>query len=118
MQKSDAAHVQFGGCTGVGGKAVKIEDTRPPDALAPFSAALDDLRKDCDVVIAGGLSTGAVLALMLAAKEGNLDTVLVLLERGAAVNLRNLAGATALGLALEAKRNDVAGVLVRAGAEQ
>lgn len=32
-------------------------------------AALDDLRKDCDIVIAGGLSTGAVLALMLAAKN-------------------------------------------------
>ena len=31
--------------------------------------ALLDLRKDCDVVIAGGLSTGAVLALMLAAKH-------------------------------------------------
>lgn len=31
--------------------------------------ALDDLAKDCDVVIAGGLSTGAVLALMLAAKN-------------------------------------------------
>ena len=31
--------------------------------------ALDELAKDCDVVIAGGLSTGAVLALMLAAKN-------------------------------------------------
>ena len=31
--------------------------------------ALFELRKDCDVVIAGGLSTGAVLALMLAAKH-------------------------------------------------
>ncbi len=33
--------------------------------------ALLELRKDCDVVIAGGLSTGAVLALMLAAKYPN-----------------------------------------------
>lgn len=33
--------------------------------------ALLELRKDCDVVIAGGLSTGAVLALMLAAKHPN-----------------------------------------------
>ncbi|MEQ1719365.1 MAG: alpha/beta fold hydrolase [Hyphomicrobium sp.] len=31
--------------------------------------ALLELRKECDVVIAGGLSTGAVLALMLAAKH-------------------------------------------------
>lgn len=31
--------------------------------------ALDDLKKDCDVVIAGGLSAGAVLAVMLAAKN-------------------------------------------------
>jgi carboxylesterase len=33
--------------------------------------ALLELRKECDVVIAGGLSTGAVLALMLAAKYPN-----------------------------------------------
>ena len=31
--------------------------------------ALIELRRDCDVVIVGGLSTGAVLALMLAAKH-------------------------------------------------
>lgn len=31
--------------------------------------ALLEMRKECDVVIAGGLSTGAVLALMLAAKH-------------------------------------------------
>ncbi|AGK57417.1 alpha/beta hydrolase fold protein [Hyphomicrobium denitrificans 1NES1] len=31
--------------------------------------ALDDLKKDCDVVIAGGLSAGAVLAILLAAKK-------------------------------------------------
>jgi carboxylesterase len=31
--------------------------------------ALDDLKKDCNVVIAGGLSAGAVLAVMLAAKH-------------------------------------------------
>jgi carboxylesterase len=31
--------------------------------------ALDDLKKDCDVVIAGGLSAGAVLAVLLAAKN-------------------------------------------------
>ncbi len=32
-------------------------------------AALHDLKKDCDEVIVGGLSTGAVLAVMLAAKH-------------------------------------------------
>lgn len=31
--------------------------------------ALDELRRECDVVIVGGLSTGAVLAVMLAAKH-------------------------------------------------
>ena len=31
--------------------------------------ALDDIKKDCDFVIAGGLSAGAVLAVMLAAKN-------------------------------------------------
>ena len=31
--------------------------------------ALDDLRKECDVAVAGGLSAGAVLAVMLAAKN-------------------------------------------------
>lgn len=31
--------------------------------------ALDDIKKDCDIVIAGGLSAGAVLAVMLAAKN-------------------------------------------------
>ncbi|MBA2127307.1 alpha/beta hydrolase [Hyphomicrobium methylovorum] len=31
--------------------------------------ALDDLKSECDVVIAGGLSAGAVLAVMLAAKN-------------------------------------------------
>jgi hypothetical protein len=45
VQKDDAAHIQFVGCNGVGDKAAKIEDTLPPDALAPFSAALDDLRR-------------------------------------------------------------------------
>lgn len=41
------------------------------DWYASAEDALDDLRKDCDVVIAGGLSTGAVLAVMLAARQPN-----------------------------------------------
>ena len=45
VQKDDAAHIQLVGCSGVGDKAAKIEDTLSPDALAPFSSALDDLRR-------------------------------------------------------------------------
>jgi carboxylesterase len=41
--------------------------------------ALDDLKKECDVVIAGGLSAGAVLALMLAAKNPKKITATTLL---------------------------------------
>jgi ankyrin repeat protein len=44
--------------------------------------------------------------------------VLVLLEHGASVNLRSQTDATALRLALEGDRKDVATVLLRAGAEQ
>lgn len=39
------------------------------DWYASAERALLDLRQHCDVVIAGGLSTGAVLAVMLAAKH-------------------------------------------------
>ena len=46
-----------------------IKATGWSDWYASAEDALDDLRKDCDTVIAGGLSTGAVLALMLAAKR-------------------------------------------------
>jgi hypothetical protein len=45
VQKDDAAHIQFVGCSGVGDKAAKIEDTLSPDALAAFSSTLDDLRR-------------------------------------------------------------------------
>lgn len=39
------------------------------DWLASAEAALDELRRRCDVVIVGGLSMGAVLALMLAVER-------------------------------------------------
>ncbi len=39
------------------------------DWYASCEAALDELRKDCEFVIVGGLSTGALLALMLAANR-------------------------------------------------
>jgi len=45
VQKHDAAHIQLVGCNAVGDKAAKIEETIPPDGLAPFSTALDDLRR-------------------------------------------------------------------------
>lgn len=46
-----------------------LKASRWADWYHSAQAALDDLAKECDVVIAGGLSTGAVLALMLAAKN-------------------------------------------------
>ena len=39
------------------------------DWYAGAEAALADMRRDCDVVIAGGLSTGAALGLLLAANH-------------------------------------------------
>ncbi len=47
----------------------EIKETRWSDWYRSAEDALDALRKECDVVIVGGLSTGAVLALMLAAKH-------------------------------------------------
>ncbi|MGE0855366.1 MAG: alpha/beta hydrolase, partial [Hyphomicrobiaceae bacterium] len=40
--------------------------------LESMEAALVELRRECDVVICGGLSTGAVLSLMLAARHPDL----------------------------------------------
>lgn len=39
------------------------------DWYSSCEAGLDELRKDCDFVIVGGLSTGAILALLLAANR-------------------------------------------------
>jgi len=41
-----------------------------PDWYASAAAALDRIRQECDTVIVGGLSMGAVLALHLAAERG------------------------------------------------
>lgn len=46
-----------------------IKATSWSDWYRSAEEALDELHKDCDIVIAGGLSTGAILALMLAAKN-------------------------------------------------
>jgi carboxylesterase len=51
------------------GSAADITATSWADWYRSAEDALCELRKECDVVIAGGLSTGAVLALMLAAKH-------------------------------------------------
>ncbi len=51
------------------GSAADITASSWSDWYRSAEQALFELRKDCDVVIAGGLSTGAVLALMLAAKN-------------------------------------------------
>ena len=53
------------------GSEDEIKATSWVDWYRSAEEALDELRKECDVVIAGGLSTGAVLALMLAAKNPN-----------------------------------------------
>ncbi|HMN38014.1 MAG TPA: alpha/beta fold hydrolase [Hyphomicrobium sp.] len=50
------------------GSEAEIRATSWPDWYRSAQEALDELQKECEVVIAGGLSTGAVLALMLAAK--------------------------------------------------
>lgn len=46
-----------------------IKRTRWQDWYASSEQALFELRKDCDTVIVGGLSAGAVLALLLAARN-------------------------------------------------
>jgi carboxylesterase len=53
------------------GSEDEIKATSWIDWYRSAEDALDELRKECDVVIAGGLSTGAVLALMLAARNPN-----------------------------------------------
>ena len=59
-------------CCQLAGHCAGEEDlaaTRWPDWFADVAAALDRLRAQCDSVIAGGLSMGAVLALHLAAQR-------------------------------------------------
>jgi carboxylesterase len=51
------------------GSADDIKATTWQDWYASAERALFQLRKDCDTVIVGGLSTGAVLALLLAARH-------------------------------------------------
>jgi carboxylesterase len=46
-----------------------IKNTTWQDWYASAEAALIEIRKECDIVIVGGLSTGAVLSLLLAANH-------------------------------------------------
>ena len=54
---------------GHGGSEADIKESTWQDWYASAEEALARLRKECDVVIVGGLSTGAVLALLLAARH-------------------------------------------------
>jgi len=54
---------------GHSGSFEELRDSRWQDWYASAEAALDELRRSCDVVVVGGLSMGAVLALMLAAER-------------------------------------------------
>lgn len=51
------------------GSADQLKASSWTDWYRSAQLALDELAAECDVVIAGGLSTGAILALMLAAKN-------------------------------------------------
>ena len=54
---------------GHGSNEATLQASTWQDWYNTCSAALDDLRKDCDTVLVGGLSTGALLGLMLAARR-------------------------------------------------
>ena len=54
---------------GHGGTEADFKETTWQDWYASAEEALARLRQECDVVIVGGLSTGAVLALLLAARH-------------------------------------------------
>jgi carboxylesterase len=54
---------------GHGGSEADNEQTTWQDWYASAEQALARLRQECDVVVVGGLSTGAVLALQLAARH-------------------------------------------------
>lgn len=54
---------------GHGGSAEDLARSTWQDWVASAEAALEELAKDCDQVMVGGLSTGAIIALLLAARH-------------------------------------------------
>ncbi len=54
---------------GHGGTEAEIKESTWQDWVKSAEDALFELRKDCDTVVVGGLSTGAILSLMLAARH-------------------------------------------------
>lgn len=54
---------------GHGGTEADLTASSWEDWYATCERALDDLRAECDTVLVGGLSTGAILGLMLAARR-------------------------------------------------
>ena len=59
-----------------------------------------------------------VSALILAAREGQTQAVLLLMEYGANINLATPTGFTALRAARQRKHDETSKVLVRAGAKE
>ena len=57
-------------------------------------------------------------ALMLAAREGQTQAVLLLMEYGANINLKAPNGYSALGAAKQQNNDEVARILVKAGAKE
>lgn len=60
------------------GSEADLAATRWQDWLASAETALDQLSASCDTVIVGGQSTGAVLALMLAARRPSVSALTLL----------------------------------------
>ncbi len=57
---------------GHGGKTSDVASTSWQDWYESAEVALHRIRKDCDIVLVGGLSTGALLGLLLAARHPKL----------------------------------------------
>ncbi|HEY9731178.1 MAG TPA: alpha/beta fold hydrolase [Drouetiella sp.] len=63
---------------GHGGDHIELLATGWKDWLASAKAALDELLKQCDHVVVGGLSMGALLSLMLAVDEPRVSGIVLL----------------------------------------
>jgi carboxylesterase len=63
---------------GHGGDHTELLATGWKDWLASAKAALDELLKQCDHVVVGGLSMGALLSLMLAVDEPRVSGIVML----------------------------------------